>query len=135
MKTTKLMYCLLAVGIGACLPIIVSAEDPAKQPGPDQKKDKPPVVAGEIVTIDSKSVQVKSKRGETVTLLLADTTLYGNKKEPKQFSDFKVGDMIVVGYQKSDDGKLTATRVMNPPPKGEKGDKPQKKKAAGDQKQ
>ena len=128
MKTQKLITSLLALGIGICLPIFAGAADKDPSGTPEKKKDKPPGVAGEILAIDSKSIQVKSKRGETVTVLLADTTLFGDKREPKQLSDFKVGDMIAIAYNQSDDGKLTATRVMTPQAKGDKGDQPKRKK-------
>lgn len=124
MKTTirSLVLSALALGVAAWLPTFALGEDETAAPSPENKKHGP-AVAGKILAIDAKSIQVKSQKGETVTLKLTDTTTYGTKKQPQQFADFHVGDDVMVAYEKAADGSMVAKIVA----KGHKGDHAKKK--------
>ena len=125
-KTRSLLLSALALGVAVWIPAFTFGED-QDPPSPEKKRDRPPMAAGKISAIDAKHIEIKTQKGETITILLTDATRYGNKKESKQFADFHVGDMAMVAFDKAADGSMTAKRVMAPR-KGEEGGK--RKKAA-----
>ena len=117
MKITKrsvvmsLLIALVAVGISS----LSWAADAIKSPtGAGSDKQSSPHIVGQITAIDTNHIEVKPQKGETLSIKLTSSTVYGGKKQSKQLSDFHVGDKVAVAYQKADDGTLTAAQVSTP---------------------
>jgi len=54
-------------------------------------------VAGTITAIDKNQISLKTQDGKSVTVKLSSDTRYRKDRQPAALSDFKVGDMVMVG--------------------------------------
>lgn len=71
-------------------------------------------VAGEILSLDDKSMTVKLQDGSSKIVLLSSTTMY-NKASDGSKSDLKKGDRVAAFGTDNSDGSVTATNVqLNP---------------------
>jgi Domain of unknown function (DUF5666) len=71
-------------------------------------------VAGEILSMDDKSVTVKMPDGSSKIVILTDKTTF-SKTETGSKSDLKVGAQIAVFGAANSDGSVTATNLqLNP---------------------
>jgi hypothetical protein len=68
-------------------------------------------VAGEILSMDSKTVTVKMADGSSKIVVLSDKTVY-NKTQTGSLNDLKVGDNISVFGTTNTDGSVTAQNVQ-----------------------
>ncbi len=68
-------------------------------------------VAGEILSLDSKSITVKMADGSSKIVILSDKTVY-NRTQEGSLSDLKVGDNINVFGTTNSDGSVTAQNVQ-----------------------
>jgi ribosomal protein L21E len=72
-------------------------------------------VAGTITAINSDSITVKTRNGQTAQVNLTDKTQYRKERQAAQLSDFKVGDEIVVRGQPAGQGAWQAEMVAERP--------------------
>lgn len=71
-------------------------------------------VVGEIVSVDDKSIDVKSNDGSSKIILLSDSTAI-NKATSGQKSDLVVGEKVVVFGTSNSDGSISGTNIqLNP---------------------
>jgi Domain of unknown function (DUF5666) len=68
-------------------------------------------VMGTITAINSDSITVKTRNGQSAQVNLSDKTQYRKDREAAQLSDFKVGDEIVVRGQPAGPGVWQADMV------------------------
>lgn len=68
-------------------------------------------VAGQILSMDSKSITVKMADGSSKIVILSDKTVY-NKTQTGSLTDLKVGDSISVFGTANSDGSVTAQNVQ-----------------------
>src|ERR1700692_2099828 len=100
------------------------AQSPDPQPPPQDQTQNPPSgggrgsgrggprdghgTIGKITAMNGKSLQVAKPDGSTVTVNLTDKTEYRKDRQPAQFSDFKVGDFVMVRGDENSDHSITA---------------------------
>jgi hypothetical protein len=72
-------------------------------------------VMGTITAINSDSITVKTRNGQTAQVNLSDKTQYRKERQAAQLSDFKVGDEIVVRGQPVGQGVWQAEMVAERP--------------------
>ncbi len=68
-------------------------------------------VAGEILSMDDKSITVKMNDGSSKIVILSDKTVY-NKTQEGSLDDLKVGDNISVFGTTNTDGSVTASNIQ-----------------------
>jgi len=82
------------------------------QRGPlDGREGRWPPVFGKISAIGSDSIEVTGPQGNKTTLKLTASTEYRKDRQPAKLSDFKVGDLVVVGTSQADGKATTAVMV------------------------
>ncbi|MBI3485536.1 hypothetical protein HY025_01175 [Candidatus Daviesbacteria bacterium] len=71
-------------------------------------------VAGQIISVDDKSITVKLMDGSTKIVLLSGNTQI-NKAQTAQISDLTTGEMVAVFGTANSDGSVTAQNIqLNP---------------------
>jgi hypothetical protein len=68
-------------------------------------------IAGQILSMDSKSITVKMTDGSSKIVILSDKTIY-NKTQESSLTDLKVGDNISVFGTTNSDGSVTAQNLQ-----------------------
>ena len=63
---------------------------------------------GKITAIHGNSLQLAKPDGSTITVNLTDKTEFRKDRQPAQLSDFKVGDIVMVGGDENPDHSVTA---------------------------
>jgi hypothetical protein len=68
-------------------------------------------IAGEIISLDDKSLTIKSEDGSSKIVLISDTTTY-NQETKADKSDITTGKQVTVIGSSNPDGSVTATSVQ-----------------------
>lgn len=127
MKTIKrVLLCALLLG---AIGVYAQDDAPAAPPqdghpmhqsgGPHRM---PPGVGGAITAINGDTITLKTFRGETETVKVTSETRFRKDHEEAKLADFKVGDSIMVGGEKSGDGTWTARFIGTRPAMGNPAD-------------
>jgi Domain of unknown function (DUF5666) len=98
-----------------------SAQQPqSSQPAPDQKGPGGgrmrggPRVGGTVTSVGVDQFQIKTMRGDTVTVHVSDKTKYMEGQNKIGLEDLKVGDRVMVSGQDNGNNSFTADTVRRP---------------------
>jgi len=102
---------LVIAAVVSLIPVLAVAQDNPPKPAGNQAQgdqEQPGAnghrgegrfqgVAGTITAIDKNQISLKTQDGKSVTVKLSSDTRYRKDRQPAALSDFKVGDMVMVG--------------------------------------
>ncbi len=76
---------------------------------------------GEVTAIDSDSLTLEDRDGESLTFQVDGETLFFSREDEVQdLSDIEIGDHVMIHYEEASDGTLVAKSIgAGGPPKGE----------------
>jgi len=96
-------------------PAAGEAQSDQAQPGPNRRgwEGRFQGVAGTITAIDKNQFTLKTMDGKTVNVKLSSDTRYRKDRQPAALSDFKVGDMVMVGGDPAGDNAWNARFVSS----------------------
>lgn len=67
-------------------------------------------VTGEVVKVTSESIEIKDSKGRVEVYLITAETKYGTKMKPMKHADLKVGEHVMVKFEKKN-GKMVAMAI------------------------
>ncbi|HVO58215.1 MAG TPA: DUF5666 domain-containing protein [Dongiaceae bacterium] len=114
MKTYVALLLILATVL-IVLPALALAQDTTQPPAPSSGalpdgprrggEDRPRPAFGKISALDKNSIEITAQDGSKLTFKLTASTEFRKEREAAKFSDFKVGDNVIV---RTTDGQLTS---------------------------
>jgi hypothetical protein len=85
-------------------------------------------VMGTLTALDARHIEVKTKEGKTVSILLSKDTKYQKGNSTAAFSDIQIGQRVFVEATGKGD-KMTASEIHLAPAKPEKGQEAKKRQS------
>ncbi len=119
MRSKLSLLCLLSLSVLGLLPVATPAmaQDPSSPP---RQQARPPVVLrvqrgqtvfGKITAIKDGALEITKPNGSTARIKTTEKTEFRKEGQSARFSDFKVGEMVLVSAQDSGGKGLTALIV------------------------
>ena len=67
---------------------------------------------GNIVSVDSSHILIRTKKGEESKYFVTPATVFGEKNSGKMATDFKPGNLVRIIYGQGEGNQITARQVL-----------------------